>query len=176
LDSQQKNAPDVDARFLAIGGVIGVHGLAGELVVEILTDFPDRYNTLRSVLIGDGLATYEVESVRPHRATVLLKLRGIDDATAAGQFRGELLRVPLSEAVPLPNDHYYWHQIVGLEVRSTDGQLLGHVDEIIRTGANDVYVVHGPRGEVLIPAIEDVVRDIDLASGRIVVELIPGLL
>ncbi len=163
-------------RFLEIGRVLGPHGLAGELRVLVLSDFPERFETIRSVRVGERLRPYDVESGRLARGDAVLKLRGVDDAEAASRLRGELLRVPLAEAVPAPAEHFYWHEIIGLEVATPEGEVLGRVTEILRTGANDVYVVQGPRGEVLVPAIGDVVEEIDPQAGRMIVRLLPGML
>jgi 16S rRNA processing protein RimM len=104
-----------------------------------------------------------------------LKLAGIDDRTAAEAMRGALVRVPIEQAVELPPGSYFWHEIVGLRVQDTRGRALGTVAEVLATGSNDVYVVRDERRELLIPAIKDVVREIDLEQGRILIELLPGL-
>jgi 16S rRNA processing protein RimM len=84
--------------------------------------------------------------------------------------------VPTAAALQLPKGQFYWHQVIGLRVESTDGQTLGTVRDILETGANDVYIVHGAHGELLLPAIKDVVKQIDPAAGRMLVQLLPGLL
>lgn len=105
----------------------------------------------------------------------MIKLAGIEDRTAAEQLRGALLQVPLEQAVRLPPGSYYWHQILGLQVIERGGRVLGTVREILTTGSNDVYVVRSDERELLLPAIRDVIREIDLERGVIVVELLPGL-
>ena len=105
----------------------------------------------------------------------VLKLSGIDDRNESETLRGKLLEVPESELMRLPQDTYFQHQIVGLEAVTTDGRKLGTIAEILQTGSNDVYVVKGER-EHLIPAIGDVVKEVDLEAGRLVVDAIPGLL
>jgi 16S rRNA processing protein RimM len=104
-----------------------------------------------------------------------LKLAGIDDRTAAEAMRGALVRVPIEQAVELPPGSYFWHEIVGLRVQDTRGRALGTVAEVLATGSNDVYVVRSAEGELLLPAIKDVVRAIDREHGVMTVELIPGL-
>jgi 16S rRNA processing protein RimM len=86
------------------------------------------------------------------------------------------VQIPLQEAMPLGPGEYYEHQILGLAVWTEDGDPLGAIEEVLLTGSNAVYVTHGPRGEVLIPALEDVVREVDLEAGRMIVRLPPGLL
>jgi 16S rRNA processing protein RimM len=106
---------------------------------------------------------------------VVLKLAGVGDASAAAKLRNADLHVPIEEAVPLPDGQYYVHQIVGLEVWTDTGRLLGPVMEVLRTGSNDVYVVRSGKGELLLPAIDQVVKQVDLPERRIVVSLLPGL-
>jgi 16S rRNA processing protein RimM len=115
--------------------------------------------------------------VAPHRghAEVILQLDGVADRDAAEQLRGWLVQVPKTEAWKLPRGRYYWHQIVGLRVLTTDGEEIGTVAEILETGANDVYVVKGDGGERLIPAIKQVVTEIAPERGEMVVELLPGM-
>jgi 16S rRNA processing protein RimM len=174
VEPSSRPGPD-SAQYLDVGRIVAPFGLAGELRVMPLTDFPERFAEMKTVLVGESHRRYRVLGARATRGQVLLKLRGVNDVNAAEALRGELLRVPLSEAMELGEGEYFWYQIIDAEVVTTAGQALGKVADIIKTGANDVYVVRGSRGEVLIPAIEDVVREVDVDAGRIVVELIPGL-
>jgi 16S rRNA processing protein RimM len=127
------------------------------------------------VLVGDSDELRRVERQRLHGDRVILKLAGIDDRTAAEAMRGALVRVPIEQAVELPPGSYFWHEIVGLRVQDTRGRALGTVAEVLATGSNDVYVVRSAEGELLLPAIKDVVRAIDREHGVMTVELIPGL-
>jgi 16S rRNA processing protein RimM len=115
--------------------------------------------------------------VVPHTrgAQVILGLAGIEDREAADALRGWLVQVPEDEAWKLPKGQYYWHQIIGLDVVTKDGRRLGTVADILETGANDVYVVKREGGELLLPAIKDVVKKISPESGEMVVELLPGM-
>ncbi len=170
----EQPGPDA-AQYLDVGRIVAPFGLVGEVKVVPLTDFPERFARMKTVLVGERHTRYRVVHARPHQAQILLTLRGVDDPDAAEALRGEMLRVPIAEAAALAEDQYFWYQIIDLEVVTTAGQTLGKIVDIIRTGANDVYVVRGIRGELLIPAIEDVVKQVDLPAGRLVVELIPGL-
>lgn len=160
---------------LAVARVVGAHGLRGQLTCSLLTDFPERFKTTEEVLVGEPPQLRRVERHRLDRERVILKLAGIDDRSAAEALRGALVQVPLDQAVKLPAGSYYWHEIVGLRVQDTHGRLLGHVAEVLPTGSNDVYVVRSREGELLLPAIKDVVLDIDRERGVMTVELIPGL-
>ncbi len=166
---------------MAIGQVVGVHGVRGEVKVEILTEDPHRFGRLQRVFVGpDGQepAPWPLEGYRLHQGRALLKLQGCDDRNRAETLRGFLVQVPLEEAIRLEEGEYYEHQILGLEVWTGTGEFLGQVVDILYTGANDVYVVRGsgPAGdELLLPAIADVIREVDLEAGRLVVELLDGL-
>jgi 16S rRNA processing protein RimM len=167
---------------LAIGRVAGVHGLRGELKVKILTDDPHRFGLLDRVLVGlEGgePVPWPLEGYRLHKGRALLKLGNCDDRATAETLRGHFIQVPLEEALPLEEGQYFEHQVVGLDVWTVDGEHLGEVVEIVYTGANEVYVIRraGPgRREILIPAIEEVVLEVDLEGGRLIVELLEGLL
>ncbi|MBI2862946.1 MAG: 16S rRNA processing protein RimM [Chloroflexi bacterium] len=159
---------------MTIGEVVGSWGIRGEIKVSIITQFPDRFAYLASVYLDE--LPFEVESSRFHKRMVLLKLKGIDSIEGAEKLRGRLVEVPLSEAVPLAEEHYYHYQIIGLDVWTRDGRLIGKIGEILTQPANDVYVVRSEGREFLIPAVEDIVLEIDLNRGRITVEPLPGLL
>ena len=163
-------------RFLIIGEVLRPQGVKGEVRVRVLTDFPERFRTLKRVYLGQALRSATVEGVRFHQGCALLKLAGYNDRTAAESLRGVLVQIPVEEAMPLEEGEYYFYQIVGLAVQTTAGEYLGRVREILVTGANDVYLVRGPRGEILLPAIDEVIREVDLEAGRLIVTLPEGLI
>jgi 16S rRNA processing protein RimM len=155
------------------------HGLGGALRCRILSEHPERFASLPRVYAGDPLRLYRVRSARlegERAGTVLITLAGVSTLEQAEALRGSYLWVREADAVPLGPGEYYSHQIVGLEVFTTAGEPLGRVREILSTGANDVYIVEGPRGEILLPAIASVVKEIDVAAGRMRVELLEGLL
>lgn len=170
-----------EPHYLLVGRVSRPHGVRGELRVEIVTDYPERLSQHTDFYLArpDSPTTvrrYLVEKVRIHRDVALLKLVGCDDRNAADELRGLLVQIPIEDAVPLEEGEYYLYQLIGVWVETEDGEGLGQVVDVIETGANDVYVVRGPRGEVLLPAIEDVVLELDLESKRMVVHLLAGLL
>jgi len=126
--------------------------------VEILTDYPERmgqheYLYLARPQSPDDVERYRLESIRPHKEVLLVKLDGVDDRDAAEELRGMLVQVPLEDAVPLEEGEYYHFQLVGVDVKTDTGEWLGRVADVIATGAADVFVVRWPRGEVLLPAI-----------------------
>ena len=172
----RREPPREEPAYLVVGRVLAPWGHRGEVRAEILTDFPKRFSGMERIFVGDDLVPYRVQSARLHKGNVVLKLEGIDNPDQAERLRGALLYVPVAEAVPLGKDQYYQHQIMGLEVWTVDGRYLGRVSEILETGANDVYVAERDGREVLIPAVAEVVQEVDLEHHRLVVKLLPGLL
>jgi len=164
----------VPPESLIVGRILAPWGIRGEVKVEVLTDFPERFAPQKVVYLN--ARPLEIESCRPHKQHLVVKLDTIDSVEDAERLRGQDLTIPRSELYPLPEGQYYTFQIIGLKVVTTEGKLLGRITEIMTTGSNDVYIVEGKRGEILIPAIEDVVKSIDLAKGKMVIEAIEGLL
>jgi len=166
-----------EPRFMVIGRVTRPHGIRGEVSVEVLTDFPERFDTIDVVYLGDALEpkAWQVRGSRWHKDRVLLTLEGCKDRTTAGTLRGLLVQVPIEEAMPLPEDEYYPYELVGLDVVTVEGEELGRLSDVLFTNANDVYVVLGPRGQILLPAIADVIERVDLDQGQMVVRLMEGL-
>lgn len=164
-----------EPRYLAIGRIVRPFGLRGELRVHLLTAHPEQLDRLDRVYLGPEIEPWTVERVRVQKEAAVFKLAGCDDRSAAEALRGALMQIAREDAVPLEEDEYYEHQIVGMTVVEEDGTLLGKVTEIINTGANDVYVVIGPTGELLLPAIEAVILEIDLDTDQMVVHVMEGL-
>ena len=158
---------------LIVGRIVRPWGARGQVKVEPQTDFPERFRRGARFTIGDR--EYTCHSVVNSPRSLVLKLEGVDSPEAAEALRGALLEVPTAEAPALPEGTYYHYQLIGLEVRTAEGEDLGRVVEVLTTGGTDVYVVHGPRGEVLLPATSEVVASIDLASGRMTVTPLPGM-
>lgn len=163
--------------WIIIGRVTAPHGRRGELRVDVLTDFPERFQNLRRIYVGDSHKPYEIERTRFTPKGVLLKLAGIAYRDEAALLARSYVALPEAETPPLPEGSYHHHQIKGLQVFTGDGCRLGIVSEIITTGSNDVYIVQSAQyGELLLPAISEVIKSIDLDARRIDVHLIPGLL
>jgi 16S rRNA processing protein RimM len=165
-----------EPRFLAIARVIKPWGARGDLKLQVLTGFPDQLGRLKRVYLGPEAVPYTVARFRWHSGELLLRLTDVGDRNAAELLRDQLVQIAREDATPLEPGQFYEYQIVGLNVVTTDGEPLGQVAEVLSTGANDVYVVQGPRGEVLLPARAEVVQAIDLDAGTMTVTLLPGLL
>jgi 16S rRNA processing protein RimM len=165
---------EVPPGYIAIGRVGAAWGVRGAFRVLPLADSRALFAPGRGVAVAGK--PYTIASAQWRKDTVYLRLSGIEGREAAGELRGRLLAVAETELEPLPEGHYYRFQLIGLTVVSTEGEELGRLADILSTGANDVYVVRGDRGEVLLPATDEVVREIDLEAGRMLIEALPGLL
>jgi len=144
--------------------------------MKIITDYPERLGALETLYLGPEYTPRRVIGIRRHRDGLLLDLEGIPDRDAAEQFRDMLVHVSIEDAVPLEEGEHYLFELLGLQVVTEGGRELGTLNDVIETGANDVFVVNGPDGEVLLPDIPQVVRQVDVPGGRIVVHLLDGLL
>lgn len=164
--------------LIIVGRVVKPHGVRGEMRVEPETDFPDRLLGLREVYLvrAGGATPATMETVRRTGTGLLVKIAGIDRPEDVAAWRDAVLAVPRSAAAPLPEGRHFVFDILGMTVVTEAEEPLGVVDEVIRTPANDVFVVHGPRGEILVPAIASVVVRVDAPARRMVIRPMPGLL
>ena len=160
--------------YVAIGRVLRPWGLRGDLKVESLTDFPDRFEPGARLWLN--AVERVVERARWQKGALYLKLTGIDEPNAADTVRDLLLEIPETELHALDADEFYHHQLIGLAVLTSDGQDLGSVAEVLSPGGNAVLVVRGARGEVLLPFIDDVIQSVDINAGRIRVDVPDGLI
>ena len=167
--------PAKEVLFLAIGKIVAPRGIRGELKVNSETEEPARCYDLEEVYLGEEHVRFVVRRVRLHKNQALLQLEGIEDRDEAELWRDAYVYVHIKDALPLREGEYYYHQIEGLDVLSEEGVLLGKVTEIIATGANDVYVIEGAEGELLLPAIKDVILEVDLDRGVMIVRVPEGL-
>lgn len=166
-----------ESRFLIFARVLKPWGLRGEVKLDVLADHPEKFLQLATLYVGQTLVPCQVEHFRQHRRNLLIKLRGYDNPSQAETLRDHYLYVHPQDIPPLESNTFYHYQLIGLQVVTLEGEVLGALDEILQTGANDVYVVHGARyGEILLPARREVIRQIDLERGVMTVQLLPGLL
>jgi len=156
---------------VTVGRIIAPHSLRGEVKVQPLTDFPDRFKPGSKLWLDSE--QLEVRTSRPFREFILVQFLGVDDRTQAEKLRGKELKAPAHTA--LAEGSFYRHDIIGLEVRDENDRPLGLLVDIFPTGSNDVYVVRGEQGELLLPATDEVVRSIDLKARVVQVEVIDGL-
>ncbi len=160
--------------FITIGQVVAPWGTKGKLKVAVATDFPQRFAPHSQIYVNRQPMT--IAGTEWHKGKAIIKLDTIDSIEQAEKLRGQAVEIHHSQLQPLPEGQYYHFQLIGLEVWTTQGELLGKVTQILTAESNDNYVVRGAEGEILIPAIEDVVKSVDLDKGRITIEAIDGLL
>jgi 16S rRNA processing protein RimM len=158
--------------FLVCGTLRRPHGIHGEMIMELDTDFPEHLQPGRTLFLGKDHRAVTVESIRENNQTVLIKFTGIESPEAVGEYRNFTVFIKTEDLPPLPDGEYYYYQLLGMDVVDENDQPVGVVYDVLQTGANDVYVVHAPDGkEVLIPVIEDVVLKIDGGAKKIHVHL-----
>lgn len=183
-EADMAKAPNVEhherarqpGQYLVAGRVIRPHGVRGDILVEGAPELMASLMPGRTIYVGEQRAPMEVVALRPHQNRYLVTLDGLSGRDSAESLRGAELQILMADADELASGSYYHWQILGMKVVSDKGELLGSVTRIIETGANDVYVVSGEaEKDLLIPAIESVVKAVDLEAGEITVTLIPGL-
>lgn len=168
-----------DQELISIGRIIGTHGYRGLLKLRPLSDFPERFKLLEKVILDTGQKQREVgiESCQNYKREILIKLAGIDNLELARELQGAMIKIPPDQLYPLPEGYYYHFQLLGLQVEDVERGSLGEIKDILETGANDVYVIESQEhGEILIPAIKEVILAIDLEHNQMQVRLLPGLI
>jgi 16S rRNA processing protein RimM len=164
--------------YLSIGQIVNVHGFKGEVNVYPLTNDMSRFKKLTEVYVEENnqLVKYEIEALKFLSTTIAMKLKGIDTEEAANRLRNFYIKVDRKSAVKLPKDSYFICDLIDLEVYDEKGLLLGTLKDVLQTGSNDVYVVKTSGDDILVPALKDVVKEIDIKNKKIVVELPEGLI
>ncbi len=164
-------------KMVVVGKILGSRGVKGEAKVLPLTYSTRRFDELTEVYVseGEGYRRLIIDNSRVSGRYVIIKFRELSTPEDVKKLKGKELLIKEEQSPPLPEGVYYHYQIMGLEVFTEQGELIGRVTNIIETGSNDVYVVTGER-EVLIPAIDEVVKEIDLENKRMIIHLIEGLM
>jgi 16S rRNA processing protein RimM len=163
--------------YLAVGLLRRPHGVHGEILMEVYTDFPVRLQEGTTVFLGGKHKPATLRHVRYHNDGLLLSFEGVETPESAGMLRHQVVNVKTATRPALPAGQYYHYQMIGMVVVEDSGNELGKLTEIIETGANDVYVVSSDEGrELLLPSIKQVILNVDVEANRMLVHLIPGLL
>ena len=165
--------------YLEVGQIVNTNGLKGLLKVNPFTDDITRFERLKTILVlhKKELLEFQIENVKYQKKQVLLKLKGIDTIEEAEKYKEDYIKINRKDAEKLPKDTFYIADLIGLEVYTDSDELLGNIEDIFPTGSNDVYVVKNSEGkQILLPAIKDVIKQIDLEHKKVVVKLIDGLL
>jgi 16S rRNA processing protein RimM len=156
--------------FLVVGKLRRPHGVKGEIMMDVQTDFPQRLRRGKKLFIGPERNPQVIRSVRSTNNALLISFDGFEDCDQVGVLRNLEVCVQASGLPTLPEGEFYFHQLIGLRVVDEAGKLMGTLSEILETGANNVYVVREAEGkESLIPAIDEVIRKVDLERGEMVV-------
>jgi 16S rRNA processing protein RimM len=163
--------------FLVIGKLLHPHGVHGEILMDVLTDFPERIHVGVTVYVGEEHALHKILSRRVHRNALLITFGGYTNRDQIGVFRNQMVYVRADDRPDLPDGEYYHHQLLGLRVIDQLGAELGLITEILETGANDVLLVHPPAGkDILIPVIESTLLRVDMSGGFLQVQVMPGII
>ncbi len=165
--------------LLRVGVISSTHGIRGEVKVFPTTDDNNRFKLLKEVILDTGKEhiTLKIETVRFFKQMVILKFKGIDNINDIEKYKGKDLLVTRENAVPLADNEYFIYDIIDSQVVLEDGSSIGTLVEVLTTGANDVYVVKSQEGkELLLPVIDDCVKQIDTENKKVTVHLLSGLL
>ena len=163
---------------LEIGQIVNTFGIKGMVKVKPFTDDIRRFDELKTVYVekNNNQTEYEIEEVKYHKDMVLIKFKGIDKVEQAEMLRNSYLTVSRDSVEKLEEGRYYIVDLLGLEVYTDEQVLLGTLEDIFNTGSNDIYVVKDKQGkQILLPAIQDVIKQIDIENKKIIVHLLPGL-
>ncbi len=164
---------------LEIGQIVNTFGIKGMVKVKPFTDDIRRFDELKIVYVekNNNQIEYEIEEVKYHKDMVLIKFKGIDKVEQAEMLRNSYLTVSRDSVEKLEEGRYYIVDLLGLEVYTDEQILLGTLEDIFNTGSNDIYVVKNKQGkQILLPAIQDVIKQIDIENKKIIVHLLPGLI
>jgi len=166
-----------EREFLAVGKLRRPHGVAGEMVMELFTDFPERLTSGSQLYHGAQHKPLHIKKCRNYDKGLLISFVEVQDSESAGLLRNEIVYVRTDEVPALPEGEYYHHQLLGLRAVDEGDRLLGIVVDILETGANDVIIVRPGRGrDILIPLVDAFILAIDLRAGEIRIKLMEGLL
>ena len=164
--------------LLQVGVITTTHGIRGEVKVYPTTDDAHRFDYLESVLLDTGkeLCELEIQRVKYFKQFVILKFRDVDNINDIEPYKGKSLYVTRDFAVPLEENEYYIADLIDMDVFLEDGSLFGTLKDVMETGANDVYVIHTTdKKEVLVPAIKDCVKEVDVEQNKMIIHLLKGL-
>lgn len=163
--------------MITIGKISRHFNREGELKCLILSDFPERFLELDRVFLekGEDIKRMHVEGAWFQKDFVVLKFAEVDSLEKAERLKDYFIKIPASEAVELPEGHYFLHDIIGIDVYTEDDEYLGKLEDIITTGSHDIYAIFQGKKELLIPATHEVVKEIDLDNKKMIVHLLEGL-
>lgn len=153
--------------MMEIGKVVNTFGIKGEIKVLPYVSYMEK---VKIIYIANQ--KMEIEKIRFQKNVAIIKIKGLDDINLVEEYIGQIVKMEDSDAPKLPKGTYYIKDLIGIDVITEEGELLGKLDDVITTGANDVYQV----GKILLPAIKEVIKDIDLENKKMTVHIIKGLI
>ena len=166
--------------YYQIGKIVNTHGIKGEVRVQAITDFPEKRfapgATVYAFQKGKDPVALTVKSHRKHKQFDLLSFEGMEDINLVEPLKQADLKIAEDQQDGLADGEYYYHQIVGLNVVDLDGNSIGKIKEIMESGANDVWVIQrAGKKDLLIPAIKDVVKDVQIENHQVIIDMLDGL-
>ena len=171
LTNSDKPASPLDAGFVVIGKFRRPHGVKGDMLFEVMTEFPERITTGKHIYVGEEFQEMTVTRARNHHVGLILHIEGYETPEDVGVLRNLMVYVPVGELPELEEGEFYQHDLIGMEVVTEEGEVLGTLSEIMETKANDVLIIQDEEGnEVLLPDIESVVLGVDPETDQIVVQ------
>ncbi len=164
--------------YFKIGQIVKVQGLKGDMRVYPLTDYKERFEELDWVYISDDTETkYEIEKVRYKGNVVILKIKGIDTINDAEKLIKKYLKIPRENARELDDDEYFISDLIGIKAYTVDGEYVGVLNDVLQTGANDVYLIKNDENkEILIPAIKKFVPELSIEDKKMIIDPIEGMM
>lgn len=166
-------------KYLEVGQIVNTFGIKGQVKVNPFTDDIKKFEKLKEIYIEkkNELKLFQIEKVNYSKNMVILKLKGIETPEEAEKLRNSYIKIDRKNAKKLPAGTYYIADLIGLDVYTDENKLLGKLDYIYNAGSSDIYVVKDEQGkEILLPAITDVLKQVDLKNGKIIVHIIEGLI
>ena len=166
--------------YYQIGKIVNTHGIKGEVRVQVTTDFPEKrfapHEKVYAFKDGKMVKELTIKTHRKHKNFDLLSFEGLPDINLVESLKGDDLKISEEQQDQLENEEYYYHQIVGLKVFDLDNNEIGVIKEILQPGANDVWVVERQeKSDLLLPAIQDVIKDIQVENGKVIIDMLEGL-
>lgn len=165
--------------YFNIGKIINTHGVKGEVKIIPLTDEPKRFELLEYVYVEykKKLQKYTISNIRYFKNLIILKFKELEDMTSAEALKNSIIKIPRELALPLEEDEYYISDLIGIDVSTDEGKNLGIIKDVIKTGSNDVYVIEDDeKKEILIPALKQCIKQVDMDNRTMVVSLLEGLI
>jgi len=169
--------------YLVLGEILRPHGIRGELKMRVFTDYPERLiKDVKTIYLGSDpknpdADAYRITAARFHKEYLLLRLKEIPTRNDAELLRGKLVMIDIDNAVPLADGEYYMHELIGLQVQTSAGDILGIIKDVLETGANDVYIVKSRQyGDLLLPAHDETIANIDFDAEMVTMDLPDGII